>query len=129
MQFMEFMESTVAEIHRYPERPSGTGFMEPLFATPESKREVMEHFLLAPWLFRASEIVAEPAGQYTDGPQALAGYPPSGARTAHRCDEPVDLRRGLRDGQIEVIRRGDSLRGSLRGSPRVPLDVTGVGEG
>ncbi len=48
------METSVSEIHRYPLRPEG--FEEPLFPTRESRLEVADHLLRAPWLSRASEI-------------------------------------------------------------------------
>jgi hypothetical protein len=47
-------ESSVTEIHTYPQKPPD--FEEPLFPTAESKREIMAHFLEAPWLSRASEL-------------------------------------------------------------------------
>ena len=108
------VESTVTEIHDYP--PCPEDFAEPLFPTPESKRAVMEHFLEAPWLGRASEIGSGPARGL---PGRLAG------RTAHRCDEPVELRRsasrrstGHSPGpRIEVIRSG-SVRSFPGGSSR-----------
>ena len=106
------MESTVAEIHAYPERPREAGFMEPLFATPESRREVMEHFLLTPWLRRASELVR------ACGEEARAGTPsrgPSfGGRTAHRTEEPVKLRRESRGERTVVIRPGRCSRRGWR---------------
>ena len=66
------VESSVAEIHVYPSRPPG--FEEPLFPTAESKREIMAHFLEAPWLSRASEL------------------PRSIGESAHARREPVVLR-------------------------------------
>ena len=48
------MEASVSEIHRYPLRPEG--FEEPLFPTRESRRRVLDHLLLAPWLSLASEM-------------------------------------------------------------------------
>jgi hypothetical protein len=50
----ELVESSVTEIHGYPRRPPG--FEAPLYPTRESKREIMAHFLEAPWLSRASEL-------------------------------------------------------------------------
>ncbi len=47
------MESSVREIHEYPGRPEG--YEGPLFRTGDSDREIMEHYLRAPWLGRASE--------------------------------------------------------------------------
>lgn len=46
--------TSVSEIHAYPSRPEG--FEEPLFATPDFRRAVMEHLLRAPWLVRASRL-------------------------------------------------------------------------
>ena len=63
----------VPEIHAHPLRPER--FEEPLFATVASKRAVMEHFLEASWLMRASEL-KERAGE-----------------AAHALDEPVVLKR------------------------------------
>jgi hypothetical protein len=50
----ELVESSVTEIHGYPRRPPG--FEAPLYPTRESKREIMAHFLEAPWLSQASEL-------------------------------------------------------------------------
>ena len=63
------MEASVSEIHRYPPRPAG--FVEPLFATEESRREIAEHLLDAPWLSRASEL------------------PEKGGSAVHSAEEPV----------------------------------------
>ena len=50
------MEGTsVAEIHRYSLRPEG--YEEPLFPTPSSRKEIAEHLLEAPWLYRASDLM------------------------------------------------------------------------
>ena len=75
-------ESSVAEIHAYPSRPPG--FEEPLFPTVESKREIMAHFLEAPWLSRASEL-----------PRGIG-------ESAHATREPVRLRGAL--GQVDLVR-------------------------
>ena len=48
------LEVSVSEIHGYPPRPEG--FEEPLFSTTTARRNVMEHFLNAPWLIQASEL-------------------------------------------------------------------------
>ena len=74
--------ASISEIHRSPLRPEG--FLEPLFPTPSSKREVAEHLLEAPWLIRASEL-EERAGQ-----------------SAHLSEEPVRLE--VRRGRVEVVR-------------------------
>jgi hypothetical protein len=85
-------ESSVAEIHAYPQRPPG--FEEPLFPTVESKREVMTHFLRAPWLLRASEL-----------PQGVG-------ETAHAIREPVRLRgAGTR---VELVRPSRCRRSPTR---------------
>lgn len=78
----------VSEIHAYPSRPKG--FEEPLFPTAESKREIAEHLLRAPWLFRASEL----EGQVGEA--------------AHSLEEPVELRNS--SGRVDVVR----LEGSKR---------------
>lgn len=72
----------VSEIHAYPTRPEG--FEEPLFPTADSKREILEHLLEAPWLSRASEL-----GGGT-------------GEAAHAPDEPVELR--SHGGRTEVLR-------------------------
>ena len=69
------MEASVSEIHRYPLRPEG--FEEPLFPTAESRREVGDHLLRAPWLSRASEIEGR------------------GGQAAHARREPVDVEDGF----------------------------------
>jgi hypothetical protein len=74
--------ASISEIHGSPLRPEG--FLEPLFPTPSSKREVAEHLLEAPWLIRASEL-EERAGQ-----------------SAHLSEEPVRLE--VRRGRVEVVR-------------------------
>jgi hypothetical protein len=76
------VESSVTEIHSYPSRPRG--FEEPLFPTAESKREIMAHFLKAPWLSRASEL------------------PRGVGESAHAVREPIRLR-GTR-GRVELVR-------------------------
>jgi hypothetical protein len=52
------LEVSVSEIHSYPSRPA-EGFEEPLFPTRSSRRALIEHFLEAPWLMRASELEAQ----------------------------------------------------------------------
>jgi hypothetical protein len=81
------VEVTVTEIHEYPLRP--VGFVEPLFATPESRHEIAEHLLGAPWLSRASEM------------RVKSG---SGA-AAHTAEEPIRIQRHA-DGRVEVLRPG-----------------------
>jgi hypothetical protein len=76
------VESSVAEIHAYPRRPAG--FEEPLFPTAESKREIMAHFLEAPWLSLASEL------------------PRGVGESAHAVREPVRLRGA--QGRVELVR-------------------------
>ena len=75
------MEASVSEIHRYPLRPEG--FEEPLFPTAESRREVGDHLLRAPWLSRASEIEGR------------------GGQVVHARQEPVELEN--RCGRVQVI--------------------------
>jgi hypothetical protein len=82
-------ESSVTEIHAYPRRPSG--FEEPLFPTEESKREIMAHFLEAPWLCRASKL------------------PRGVGECAHAVRESVQLR-STRD-RVEVVRPARHRRG------------------
>lgn len=72
----------VSAIHGYPSRPDG--FEEPLFPTVAAKHTVMEHFLEAPWLVRASELTA------------MTG------EAAHALEEPVEI--GSRDGWSYVLR-------------------------
>jgi hypothetical protein len=86
------VESSVAEIHGYPRRPPG--FEEPLFPTVESKREVMAHFLEAPWLSRASEL------------------PRGVGESAHATREPVRLR-GV-GARVELVRPGRCRRNPTR---------------
>jgi hypothetical protein len=74
------MEASVSEIHRYPLRPEG--FEEPLFPTRESRRRVLDHLLLAPWLSLASEM--EGVGQ-----------------VARILREPVELEN--RHGRVRIV--------------------------
>ena len=78
------MEATVSEIHGYPLRPPG--FAEPLFPTPESRREVAEHLARATWLSRASRMLDD---------VGVMGC---------RREEPVVLRHQPGLGRIEVVR-------------------------
>ncbi len=75
------MEASVSEIHRYTLRPEG--FEEPLFPTRESRRRVLDHLLLAPWLSLASEM---------EGGCGQAAY-------ARR--EPVELEN--RHGRVRIV--------------------------
>lgn len=77
------METTVSEIHNYPLRPDG--FVEPLFATPESRCEIVEHLLDASWLSRASEM------------------PEKSGSAAHIVEEPVQLKHH-HGGRVEIVR-------------------------
>ncbi len=79
------MQASVSEIHRYPLRPEG--FEEPLFPTRESRKEVLDHLLRAPWLTRASEMEVN-SGQ-----------------TAHARREPVELEN--RYGRTRIVRSPD----------------------
>lgn len=78
------MEASVTEIHCYPLRPER--FEEPLFSTRESRCAVMEHFLEAGWLSRASSLDR------------------GGGCSAHTRTEPAELRRRT-DGEMELVRR------------------------
>ena len=82
------MEATVSEIHDYPLRPPG--FTEPLFSTPESRREVAKHLACASWLSRASEL-----------PRLAKGAVGS---TGRLRAERVELRRRTGLGVTEVVR-------------------------
>lgn len=82
------MEATVSEIHAYPMRPRD--FFEPLFWSMETKREVMEHFLEASWIKRAS--VTRSSG---DGGTAHV--------FADSRREAVELRRRP-EGKLELLR-------------------------
>ena len=64
------MQATVSEIHDYPVRPEG--YEEPLFGGPERDREIMEHFLKASWLERASEHATGPSAVASGSGRALA---------------------------------------------------------
>lgn len=86
------MEVTVTEIHEYPLRPEG--FVEPLFATSESRSEIAQHLLHAPWLSRASEIEKK-SGRTTHTAHT--------ACTAHKVEEPVKLQRDAGD-SVEILR-------------------------
>lgn len=91
------MEATVSQIHNYPQRPGD--YEEPLFAGEAQKRAIIEHFLRAGWLVRASEIVA------------------TGGSAAHARRDPVELRR-REDGTL-VLERGCGRRRSVRSVQRV----------
>ena len=82
----------VSDIHRYPTRPKE--FEEPLFATSVSKHSVMEHFLEAPWLSRASELKGR-TGEAT-----------------HAFEEPIELRNF--GGRMELVRLRSGRRCSWR---------------
>ena len=91
------MKATVSEIHAYPLRPEG--FAEPLFWGPENKREVMEHFLEASWVQRASEAAGTARGNARGNASGNA---------VHAVEEMVELgRRG--DGSL-VLERGCGRR-------------------
>ena len=91
-------EATVSEIHAYPQRPEG--FAEPLFWSLEKKREVMEHFLAASWVQRASEAAGGFDRRYTRG------------SAAHTTEERVELKR-REDGAL-MLGRGCGRRRSRR---------------
>jgi hypothetical protein len=87
----------VSEVHAYPIRP--TGFEEPLFPTPASRRAVAEHLLEAPWLTRASELLAGSG----EGP--------------HRYEEPVEVV-AREDGACLLVFPGPGPRCGGRRRPR-----------
>jgi hypothetical protein len=66
------LEISVSEVHSYPSKPGG--FEEPLFPTAATRRAIMEHFLEAPWLRRASELKGRTG------------------EAAHALEEPVEIR-------------------------------------
>jgi len=82
------MKATVSEIHDYPLRPPG--FAEPLFPTPESRREVAKHLACAPWLSRGSELPGLAKGAVVS--------------TGRLRAERVELRRRPGSGVTEVVR-------------------------
>lgn len=82
------MAVEVSEIHAYPLQPEG--FEEPLFPTGDTKREIAEHLLEAPWLSRAS---------------GLEGRTGGAARTH---DEPVELKGS--PGRVKIVRVGRDRR-------------------
>ncbi|MGB3633203.1 MAG: hypothetical protein WA982_04115 [Rubrobacteraceae bacterium] len=79
------MEASVSDIHCYPSRPHD--FVEPLFATQESRSEIAEHLLRASWLSRAS------------------GMPEKSGSIAHCIEETVQLQR-YAGGHVEIVRTG-----------------------
>lgn len=87
------MAVEVSEIHAYPLQPEC--FEEPLFPTGDTKREIAEHLLEAPWLSRAS---------------GLEGRTGGAARTH---DEPVELKGS--PGRVKIVRVGRD-RGRCRSS-------------
>ena len=82
------MEASVSEIHCYPLRPEG--FEEPLFPTRESRKEVLDHLLRAPWLARASEMEGK------------------GGQAAHVRREPVELEN--RHGRLRITHSQERRR-------------------
>ncbi len=80
--------TSVSEVHAYPLRPPS--FEEPLFPTADSKREIAEHLLKAPWLTRASQL------------EGRIG------EAVHAREEPVKLRD--RRGRVELVRTRSGKR-------------------
>jgi hypothetical protein len=80
--------TNVSEVHAYPLRPPN--FEEPLFPTADSKRAIVEHLLMAPWLTRASQ---------------LEGHT---GEAVHAPEEPVKLRG--RRGRVELVRTRSGKR-------------------
>lgn len=114
------MEATVTEIHEYPARPAG--YSEPLFGGPENSRQIMEHFLEASWLKRASEYaalsskvtnVASGSGRALSEPWPVRVYRKRGL-TVLKIDDSTkqSLRQSL--GQRRKARRC-GVRGGVRG--------------
>ena len=97
------METSVSEIHRYPLRPEGVE--EALFPTREFKREVAEHLLRAPWLWRASEL----GGGLGAGQTARARREP--VEVENRC---VRMRATRRSGRCRGARRVVEVLGRWR---------------
>ena len=96
------MKATVSEIHAYQgELARPANFVEPLFWGIEKKREVMEHFLTATWLQRASDM-------YRAGCSGEA---------AHARRESARLER-REDGSL-VLERGCGRRHGRRREKRV----------
>ena len=97
---MEEHDTSVSEIRRYPIRPEG--FEEPLFHGRASKVAVMEHFLEAPWLRKASEL-PDRGGSGT---------------VARATREPVEVRRASSHrgrGGAEIVVSGLPCPGGRRG--------------
>lgn len=131
--------TSVTEIHRYPRRPEG--FEEPLFATPESRRAVMEHLLSAPWLSRASDLAGRGADEVarrrrvpvrlvrTGGPAGVLWVVPREEGSRRRCSVSASAVRRVLGKWREVDRDGPgseratrSLRGwGLRISSSLPI--------
>jgi hypothetical protein len=122
----------VSEIHCYPARPEG--FAEPLWPTPGSKRQVVDHLLGSPWLMRASELrvgtgqaaraLAEPIElEVRDGCRAAEVVRPADTNHCRRHRRPWRRRRVLRvlDRWREVAGWWEGERGTDRFLFRVLL--------
>jgi hypothetical protein len=99
------VEASVSEIHNYPKRPAD--FEEPLFHGPGSRRALMEHFLKAPWLSRASEL-AEVGGLASGVPSGFptsvpASVPGGGTTAVHRREERAYVL-ARPDGAVYLVR-------------------------
>ncbi len=93
------MESSAREIHEYPGRPEG--YEGPLFRTGESDREIMEHYLRAPWLGRASEslvaVLGAGCGRVPAEPRGVRVEPiDAGVRVVWEAGSSMSRRQGIR---------------------------------
>lgn len=118
--------TSVSEVHAYPSRPEG--FEEPLFATPDSRRAVIEYLLEAPWLARASQLEGR-CGESARSFREPVGIEVSGGegRVEHTVEKGfaflvervVDLREALAGAEAPAPRAvpgaGAMLRARRRG--------------
>lgn len=93
------MESSVREIHEYPVRPEG--YEGPLFHTGDSDREIMDHYLRAPWLGRASErlvaVLGGDCGRVPAQPRGVRVEPTgAGVRVVWDAGSSMGRRQGIR---------------------------------
>ena len=78
------MRSSVTEIHEYPVCPEG--FVEPLFHTAGSRKEIAEHLASSGWLCKASQLTRGAGG------------------AAHRREEVVRVERRPENGALVLVR-------------------------
>lgn len=107
------MDASVSEIHAYPARPGG--FVEPLFPTPASRREIAEHLLEAPWLARASGLAGRPGQE--GGPARTSGEPVRVEKTRDGRTTVVRSRERRAGGRADRCSRGRP-EGRPKGRPR-----------